>query len=199
MSNNYKLTIGVCSVLGRGTTFLPKILSQLQDQIKGYETQVELICLLDNKSIMLGEKRNMIVNMAIGEYITFVDDDDRLSDNYIQTLVNTIDNNKDIDCITFIVDVSINKGMYIPCYYSKDYLKDFNEPKAYRRIPNHICCVKTSIAKETPYQNILRGEDAAYAKDLLPKLSTEVMIDEVLYYYDFNIETTETQQIIKRK
>jgi len=199
MSNKYKLTIGICSVLGRGTTFLPKILSQLQDQIKGYETQVELICLLDNKSIMLGEKRNMIVNMAIGEYITFVDDDDRLSDNYIQTLVNTIDNNKDVDCITFIVDVSINKGMYIPCYYSKDYLKDFNEPKAYRRIPNHICCVKTNIAKKTPYQNILRGEDAAYAKDLLPKLNTEVMIDEVLYYYDFNIETTETQQIIKRR
>jgi len=199
MSNKYKLTIGICSVLGRGTTFLPKILSQLQDQIKGYETQVELICLLDNKSIMLGEKRNMIVNMAIGEYITFVDDDDRLSDNYIQTLVNTIDNNKDVDCITFIVDVSINKGMYIPCYYSKDYLKDFNEPNKYSRIPNHICCVKTNIAKETPYQNILRGEDAAYAKDLLPKLNTEVMIDEVLYYYDFNIETTETQQIIKRK
>jgi glycosyltransferase involved in cell wall biosynthesis len=197
MEQNYKLSICVCSVLSRATTFLPKILGQLQNQIKGYEDKVEILCLLDNKTIMLGDKRNMLVKIAEGDYIIHLDDDDVISDDYISTLVETVEKNQGISQISFIVDVSLNGNTYKPCYYSFKYGHDYNESHCYRRIPNHICAVRKDLAKNTPFKSIIKGEDSAYAKDLLPKLKDEVMIDKVLYFYNYSDLTTEIQQKLK--
>jgi hypothetical protein len=40
---------------------------------------------------------------------------------------------------------------------------------------------------------VLYGEDAGFGKVLLPHLKTEHKINKVLYYYDYNSQTTETQ------
>lgn len=193
-----KLSILVCSVLERGQTFLPKILKQLQDQITPYSNDVELLCLIDNCNMMLGEKRNKLVKMADGDYITFVDDDDVLSDDYVKVLLEAIKTTP-TDVITFTVNVSLNNGPYKPCYYSKDYKTNYNTDAAYFRQVNHIMCIKLDLALSTPYKSIIRGEDSAFAADLAHKIKTETKLDKVLYYYNFNQETTQTQQIVKRK
>lgn len=191
---NILLSICVCSVMGRRSNFLPKILDQLDQQTSNFK-DVEILVLLDNKHKMLGDKRNDLVAISQGKYIVFVDDDDRLSDDYVSTLRDAILNN-DVDVINFIVSVSLNKGPYKPCYYSMTYKDDYNMPESYHRLPNHICCIKRSLAINTPYKRLLRAEDFAYSHDLHPKLKSEYNIDKVLYYYDFNIDTTETQKQI---
>lgn len=206
MQNNIKLSILVCSVIGRRNTFLPKILNQLEQQASAFDC-VEVLLLLDNKTLMLGEKRNKLVNMAQGKYITFVDDDDRLADDYVATLIETINHTNCLnvyaqiggpDVINFNVSVSINGGKALPCFYSKEFKFDYNKKEAYFRIPNHIMCVKRELAVKTPYKNIVRGEDSAYSQDLIKKLKTQYCIDKTLYYYDFNSETTETQKELKQ-
>lgn len=186
-----KLSVLVCSVIERTNTFLPKILNQLKEQIDG-KSDVEVLLLLDNKTMKLGDKRNELVRMAQGEYVVFVDDDDRIEPHYVATLLDAI--NSGVDIISFGVSVSLNGEKPKLCKYSIKYEKDYNISDAYFRIPNHICCVKRSIALGTPYKPILRGEDAAYAKDLLPMLDSEYIIDEVLYHYDFDSRTTVTQK-----
>lgn len=190
------LSILVCSVTNRFNTFLPNIINKLQSQADNFD-DVEIICLIDNKKIMLGDKRNQMVNIAIGDYVTFVDDDDDIADNYVEKLYLATDSKADV--ITFRVDVSLNGGEYKPCYYSKDYPNDYNEPDSYHRLPNHIMCIKRELVLATPYKSILRGEDSAFAKDLLPKIKTECALNDTLYFYNFNQETTETQKYIKRK
>jgi glycosyltransferase involved in cell wall biosynthesis len=191
MQNNIVLTICVCSVLERSSTFLPNILKQLQDQV--IFDDVEILLLLDNKKTMLGDKRNAMLSLAKGKYITFVDDDDRLSDDYVYELRQAcLTTNKDV--ITFIVDVSLNGQPSKPCYYSKQFGVDYNLNDSYYRIPNHIMCVKKELVMAVKYKSILRGEDADYSKRLLPLLNSEHNINKVLYYYDFNINTTVTQQ-----
>jgi glycosyltransferase involved in cell wall biosynthesis len=178
MSNNYLLTIAVCSLLERTETFLPKMVGQLKSQIDPFKNDVDLIIDIDNRNKSLGKKRDEIVNRAKGKYIVFVDDDDILSDDYV---------------ISFIVDVSINGGAYTPCYYSIKYDKDYNKSNSYHRLPNHICAVKTGIAKEVGYSDFTFGEDADFAKRAKPLLKTEFMIDKVLYYYIYNVKTTTTR------
>jgi hypothetical protein len=194
--SNIKLSILIPSTHTRVKTFLPKI----QDQIFGQynelsafdQQQVEIIILTDTKSVMLGEKRNRLVDMAQGEYVVFVDDDDVISDDYIKTLFAAT--KKGADVISFTAMVSLNGETAKPCYYSKDNRKDYNTNDAYYRIPNHICCIKKESALKSSFPNIQYGEDSAFSKLLLPHLKTELKLDKILYYYNFNSETTETQE-----
>lgn len=189
------LTILVCSVHSRYKTFLPKIQEQLYNQYASLpapdQKRVEIIVLTDNKKMMLGHKRNIMVEVAQGKYIAFVDDDDRVAADYIASLLEAT--KSDADSIVFTAMVSLNGDAPKPCYYSKDVKADRNEPSAYYRIPNHICCIKKEMSLKSSFPNLLHGEDAGYGKVLLPHLKTEHKIDKVLYYYDYNAETTETQ------
>lgn len=193
-----KLSILVCSVLNRRNTFLPSILEELNKQTHD-KTDVEVICVVDNKTRMLGIKRNDLVNMAQGDYITFVDDDDKLSPNYVSELLKAIAENNGVDVINFIVNVSINDSGFKPCYYTVENKNDFNRDNSYHRLPNHIMCIKRQICIETPYKPILYGEDSAFSKELAPKIKTEHIISKILYEYHYNSNTTETQQNLKHK
>jgi hypothetical protein len=59
-------------------------------------------------------------------------------------------------------------------------------------------CVKRELALKVKYKDILKGEDSDYSKRLQPFLKTQTNIDSILYFYDYNSNTTETQQKIKR-
>lgn len=189
------LSILVCSVHTRYKTFLPKIQDQLFGQYNALgdddQERVEIIVLTDNKKMMLGHKRNKMVEISQGKYVAFVDDDDRISDDYIAELLKATES--DADSIVFTAMVSLNGEPPLPCYYSKDVKRDYNHKDGYYRIPNHICCVKREVSLKSSFPNVLYGEDAGYGKVLLPFLKTEHKIDKVLYYYDYSSETTETQ------
>jgi len=189
------LSILVCSVHTRYDNFLIKIETQLFDQLKALpeadQQRVEVIVLTDNKQMMLGHKRNTMIDIAQGKYIAFVDDDDRIAPDYIAELLKATET--DADAIVFTAEVSLNGEPAKPCYYSKVHKRDYNKPTAYYRIPNHICCIKRSVSLKSSFPNILYGEDAGYGKVLLKFLKTEHVIDKVLYYYDYNADTTETQ------
>jgi glycosyltransferase involved in cell wall biosynthesis len=193
-----KLSILVCSVLNRRDNFLPIILEELNSQTYD-KLDVEVICVVDNKTRMLGIKRNDLVNMAQGDYVVFVDDDDKLSPDYVSELLKAIDSCDGADVINFIVNVSINGSPFKPCYYSVAHGHDFNREDSYHRLPNHIMCIKRELCLSTPYKPILRGEDSAFSLDLAPKIKKEFDILKVLYEYHFNQNTTEAQQYLQFK
>jgi glycosyltransferase involved in cell wall biosynthesis len=196
-----RLSILVCSTQNRYNNFLLKILDQLFSQCAALplhlHCEVEVITVIDNKCRMLGTKRNDLLNMAQGDYVVFVDDDDRVSDDYVQELLDAVTVGADV--ITFEVEVSLNGNEPKPCYYDMRYKSDYNLPDSYHRLPNHIMAVKRELALATKYQDILKGEDADYSKRLAPLLRTQHIIEKVLYYYDYSDVTTETQQKLKRR
>lgn len=196
-----KLSILVCSTHNRYNTFLPHILDQLFDQLRQLDPkaqkEVEILTLIDNKTIMLGTKRNNLIDISQGDYLVFVDDDDRLSDDYISELLQATASGSDV--ITFVVSVSLNGGYPKDCFYSKDYESDFNTEETYHRLPNHIMCVRRELAEQVLFKPILYGEDSDYSKRLKPLLKTEFRINKKLYFYDYNIETTEAQEHQREK
>lgn len=191
-----KLSILVPSVAERRNTFLPKCLDMLYSQLeslpKEQQKEVEVLFLIDSKERMLGSKRNNLIDLSQGDYIVFIDDDDRIESNYISSLLEAIESKADI--ITFHVSVSLNGEESKICYYSNKYAKDYNSTNAYHRLPNHICCVKKEIALKVPFLNIKNGEDSAYSKQLKPHLRTQHEINKVLYHYDYNEKTTVAQE-----
>lgn len=132
-----------------------------------------------------------MVRMAQGDYVVFVDDDDRIEPDYVKTLLDATKH--DADCITFHAMVSLNASPARLCRYSIKFKKDENTGNEYRRLPNHITAVKRDIALRCPFPSKGCGEDADYAVLLRPMLKSEHPIDRVLYHYDYNDKTTETQ------
>lgn len=191
-----KLSILVPSVAERRNTFLPKCLDMLYGQLESLlieqQKSVEVLFLIDSKERMLGSKRNNLIDISQGEYIVFVDDDDRIEPDYISSLLTGIESNADV--ITFLASVSLNGEPAKICHYSNKYVKDYNTVDTYHRLPNHICCVKKEIALKVPFLNIKNGEDSAYSKQLKPHLKTQHEINRVLYHYDYNEKTTVAQE-----
>ena len=57
---------------------------------------MEIIGLFDNKKRSVGEKRQDLLNLAKGQYLVFIDDDDRISDDYISSIIQAMNEN----CLT---------------------------------------------------------------------------------------------------
>jgi hypothetical protein len=190
------LSVLICSTHTRYTTFGKAIQDQIWSQFDAlpddYKERVEIIMLTDNKSMMLGQKRNVMVDMAQGKYVQFIDDDDRIESDMLKTVLDaTI---SDADVITFLVSVTLDGGEPQICRYSKDFGWDHNTETEYRRLPNHICVVKREVAQRVSFPNLLYGEDSMYSKLLKQHLKTQYAIDRVLYHYDSNNDTTEAQE-----
>lgn len=190
-----KLSVLVPSVHTRRTSFIPKSLEMLYGQYDNLppnlQDKIEILFLIDNKKMMLGGKRNSLVDLAQGEYVVFVDDDDRIEPNYLSELLQAVET--DADVVTFKVSVTINGGKPKIATYSKGYEKDYNTKTGYYRLPNHICCVKREHAVKVAFPNIIYGEDKIYGQLLKEHLKTEHAINKVLYHYDYSDMVTETQ------
>lgn len=189
------LSVLVCGVHTRYATFLPRIQKQLFDQYAELTEEdrerVEIIVLTDNKQQTLGGKRNQMVGLAQGKYVVFVDDDDRVADDYVVSLLRATDS--DADCIVFRAEVTLDGGPPQVCYFSKDFGADYDTIGGYHRIPNHIACIRRSIAGAVAYPTAPYSEDRGYSRALLPYLRTQHVLDRVLYFYDYNQATTEPQ------
>lgn len=192
------LSILVCTVFTRYKTFGLQIQHQLWSQFEALTPEqrdrVEILILNDGKSLMLGHKRNLLVDMAQGRHLAFVDDDDRLEPDYLKSLLDATDSGADV--ITFLVSVSLDGGEPMVCRYSKDFPADENTAEEYHRLPNHICAVKRDLARMVSFPSIPYGEDAGYSKLLAPLLRTERAIDRVLYHYDYSSVTSESQKAL---
>jgi glycosyltransferase involved in cell wall biosynthesis len=87
-----KLSILLCSVPSRLGKY--PIINELCRQAN--KRPVEVIYLGDNYNWTIGEKRNKLIQLASGKYCTFVDDDDRVTVDYIDTLLNAMNDSPEV-------------------------------------------------------------------------------------------------------
>ncbi len=186
-----KLSILIPSVPSRRKTFLQRILDQLESQIN--TNDIEVIVLYDNKKRTVGEKRNDLLNLARGQFLTFIDDDDRISDDYINKIISTINNNPLADCIVFDSICTVD-GISQVCKYGIEYSYNYaSPPNIWTGRPAHTMVFKSAIAKSIMFPSINFGEDMDWVSRICNQIKNQVRIDSVLYYYDFNNITSETR------
>ena len=173
-----RLTILMCGILARLEEY-GRMLYSLKFQSEG--KPVEIVTLLDNQHMKVGKKRNELLSLANGEYVCFVDDDDLISNDYVDSILEAIETGEDV--VVFTLSRNHNGNHDRLCYYSKEYEKDRDTPGAYYRMPNHLMVFKTDIAQKVKYKEYFFGEDAAWSKEVQKYLKSERKIDKVLYTY----------------
>ena len=90
-TNPKKLSILICTIIER-KNLLNRLLNILNKQ---KTDDVEVLVESDNKQISIGEKRNKLLNKAVGDYVAFIDDDDLVSDDYVKKVLQAIESKPD--------------------------------------------------------------------------------------------------------
>jgi len=185
-----KLSILVPTVPSRIELFYVKIMKELLRQIEPYKNKIELISLFDNKKRSIGKKRQEMINLAQGEYIVFIDDDDRISDDYISQIMITLSENPDTDCVVFDSICRVNGGINKLCKYGIEFeYGDINDGLEWRGKPAHTMVYVASIVKQHQYTDMTNGEDYDWVKRAYLDIKNQARIDKVLYYYDAEYAT----------
>lgn len=188
---SYALSILIPTLPSRLLVFLPRLLSIIQPQIEG--KPVELLALLDNRSRSLGEKRNELLRLAQGHFLSFVDDDDRVSDDYVSLLLDAIDSAPDIDCIVYDSIVTVGGRRPKLCKYGIEL--EYTETRdLWCGKPSHTMCWRSQLAKECAFPAKTFGEDADWVALAWPKVKKQVRIDKAIYFYEFSRRTSETRE-----
>ena len=182
MKEHIYLSVLILSVPERTVTFLDKLYNNLVKQADGLP--VEILVISDNRKRTTGAKRNSAIEIAQGEYVAFVDDDDRVSDDYVQKILNAIISHKP-DVVTFNGHYS-EKGS-APKLVNYGLANKYGQDEtAYYRRPNHLMAHKKENAINVKYNDVSIGEDDVWANHICEIIETEYKIDDVLYFYDYD-------------
>ena len=174
--NKKKLSILICSITERARS-LNNLLSSLERQSTD---EVEILVEVDNRAMRIGEKRNLLLGKATGDYICYIDDDDSVTQDYIPTIINAIKSKPDCCGIKGKIYRRGHMNVFI---HSIRYKSWYSEGKIYYRCPNHLNPVKRELALQVGFPTCNHGEDKTYSMKLLPLLQKEVFIPKVMYFY----------------
>lgn len=184
-----KLAILIPTMPRRGHLF-KRLLDILVPQMEPYKGEV---CYLRDDGMhytSIGAKRNQLMDGAHtleAEYICFIDDDDLVSLRYVDLLMEGIA--KGVDCCELWGEITENGGPPKKFHHSiiYDQIMTNQQTGLYERPPNHLNCIKRSIAERFPFPDWQRSEDSNYALRMSAAnvLKTEHKIPETLYYYEY--------------
>lgn len=131
----------------------------------------------------IGEKRHELVQRAQGKYLCFLDDDDTISPNYIESLLRLCSMGQSICTFRVIVKMEsfwASLDMRLS-YKVNDQLTPEYEV---RRPPWHICPVRTKYAQLYAFNHKNNAEDFEWMEKVLTHCTTEAHTDKVLFQYN---------------
>lgn len=186
-----RLTVLVAGVPRRLSGGPPPSLATLLVQAEGKD--VEIIYLVDNKKRSIGEKRTALLRLAQGEYVSSVDDDDEVPEDYVDQLLGAMSTSP--DAIVFPMKASFdgaNEGIVEQSVFQKEQ-EVYKAGGITRRSAAQLACWRRELVQDIPFLPVNYGEDYAWAALACARAATEIRIDKVLYHYRWRAAVTEAK------
>lgn len=169
------------------------VVSSLLEQVRG-RRDVEILCLLDNKMRTIGEKRQNLLELAKGEFVVFVDDDDQVASNYIEEIVQAI--SPSVDLIVFDLQCTIDHTHVITQHYGKEFESTSSSFDSVYSLPTCIMAWRREIARKTSFEHINTNEDYYWGEQSVvhvrPNGQVKVGGDQPLYFYAVDSHSSES-------
>ena len=180
------LSILIPTLFERGD-WLGELLNQIYSQAATHDLtdRIEVLTLGDNRTRTVGTKRNDLMNLARSDYLTFIDDDDKIDDAYLKSIFAIIDTVPTFDVLTYMMHTTLHDGRVIFSKYSVQYeVHGLEGADWWRGKPTHTCIWRADVARKEQFPEINYGEDADWACRVAEHVEEEYHLDEVLYYYE---------------
>jgi glycosyl transferase family 2 len=162
--------------------YLKNLVKILDPQVNGRD--VSYLIRMCDPNYTLGENRDMLMRASDGHYVSFVDDDDGLPDDFVSTILPLLDG---VDYVGFNLQCYIDgKPLDKVTRHSLQYKGWYEDETGYYRDISHVNPMRRSLALLEPFEGG-HGEDQRWADRMRARdvLRTEHYLDCVMYRYYF--------------
>jgi hypothetical protein len=138
----------------------------------------------DNREMSVGMKRQKLIQESKSKYSAFIDDDDEITDEYIEDMRETIAGSYPVMRL---------RGRIDPYTFTHSLENTLTVPMArgevFMRPPNHLNPIMTDVAKLIHYKDALRGEDLDWTIRMARTgfLTLEYRSDDSRIHYIYNM------------
>lgn len=148
--------------------------------------RVEYLTDIDNRQKTIGRKRQQLLQSARGRYMSFIDDDDDITDAYVEDLAACVAGNFHV--MRLYGQMSQYRFMHSTSVGVRDRMV-VGEPPLFQRPPNHLNPMLTDLAKYVSFKDVRRGEDTDWAVRLSRTgfLQREFRSDSSRVHYIYNL------------
>lgn len=181
----YDVSFLVPTIPGREAG-LQNLMSSIREKVARIAPHLryEIVLEFDNRETSVGFKRQALVHRAAGKYCAFVDDDDDITDAYIEDLAGTVRGSYPVMRL---------RGTLAQFTFTHSLANTLKDPMArgdvFLRPPNHLNPMMTDVAKLIHYKDAVRGEDLDWTIRMSRAgfLTHEYTSDESRIHYIYNM------------
>lgn len=151
----YDWSVLIPTIAGREAS-LRNLVTSIREKVGRIAPEIRLdICIdYDNREASIGAKRERLLQGARGKYVSFIDDDDDITDAYVEDLAATIRGG---------FHVMRLRGQMAEYPFVHSTAVKLTDPLAthdtFQRPPNHLNPMLADVAKLVHFKDATRGED----------------------------------------
>ncbi len=190
MANGIRLSILIATIIGREQPFKKlynKLYNQLQDE--GIWNEVEIVSECDDRTMSIGNKRQLLLERSYGEFVVYIDDDDDVPEDYCITIWKAITEKPHLHSIGFLQQCTFNGGPPKSASLSNKWAAWAEKTGGFDwvRTPFFPTPIRRDIAIQIGYKDIRFGEDHDFAIRLKESglIKNELFIEKIMYYYQY--------------
>jgi hypothetical protein len=182
--------------LGERRPLFERLMAGLLPQLDPYAGRVRVVGWHNDGRPPLPKIRQTMVETAASDYVSFVDDDDLVSPDYVDRIVAALETEPDY--VGFQVQCYSDGAPVAVAYHSLEFTQWRNLTGRYERDISHINPIRRQLALRADFARTRSGgaEDRNWAAQLrrAQVLKTQVVIPHILYHYLFTSTGTRWQK-----
>jgi dihydrofolate reductase len=190
----YDWSVLIPTIPGREAS-LQRLLTSVREKVNRIcpSLRLDIRIGFDNKEKSIGVKRELLLQSAQGKYVSFIDDDDEITDAYVEDVWQMIQNKQQVMRL---------RGQIGGYTFTHSLAISLSEPMAkegvFVRPPNHLNPMMTDIAKLVHFQDATRGEDLDWTLRLAKSgfLTQEYTSDPSRIHYIYNVRFAVHEQTL---
>jgi hypothetical protein len=151
----YDWSVLIPTIPGREAS-LQSLLASIREKVSRIapHLRVEYCIAFDNREKSIGRKREELLQNAKGKYMSFIDDDDAITDAYVEDLCETIAGSYHVMRLRGQIQ------QYTFTHSTENSLSErMARGEEFLRPPNHLNPMMTDVAKLVHFGDAVRGED----------------------------------------
>jgi glycosyltransferase involved in cell wall biosynthesis len=145
----------------------------------------------------IGSKRQAGLNWSLGNYVCWLDDDDWIAPDYVETILRLA--MSDADVLVFN-SISRFDSFWCLVQMNLDFFEDEQVmPGIVHRRPYHVCAWKRELLLDAKFPDTNVDEDTGFISQVLPKCKSQAKTEAILHEYNrltksLAVETWESVQ-----
>lgn len=141
----------------------------------------------------IGQKRQSLIEAAKGKYLCFLDDDEEISPDYVETLLRLCYASRDIGTFQ-----SMCKFDNYWCLVNLSLANEINQqakPGVIKRPPWHICPVRSELARMAKFPESNYGEDWVWFGQVVKLCKSEEHTEAIIHSYIHSIKVSQADNV----